>query len=320
MRKSCAHFAVLFALACELTEPLRARGEGGQATWLQATCDDTPGCDNAGICLTDNHGNCKTPGTLFQWSGYASEEGGPDLSSPLVTDRPDFTEASSTVGRGVSQIEFGYTYVYDDDGATTVREHSFGEPLLRQGVFADWLEFRIAVAPLEERTSAAGSTSSKSGVSDLYLGFKIGLTPQVCWLPEMAVIPQWNVPTGSDAFSSDEVEPGLNWIYGWEINDFLSTAGSTQGNRRLDDTGEAYLEMAQSWTVAYSLTDNLGAYTEWFGIFPSGADTARVENYFNGGFTYLFTDNLQFDIRAGVGLNDSAADYFLGSGLSVRIP
>jgi hypothetical protein len=64
----------------------------------------------------------------------------------------------------------------------------------------------------------------------------------------------------------------------------------------------------------------VGAYAEWYGLMPNGAATARPEHYFNGGFTYLLCDNMQFDIRAGVGLNDVADDYFVGTGLSIRFP
>jgi hypothetical protein len=111
----------------------------------------------------------------------------------------------------------------------------------------------------------------------------------------------------------------VNWIYGWEINDVISTAGSSQFNRSRDEvTLDTYVEFAQSWTIAYSLSDRLGAYTEWFGLMPSGAATAKPEHYFNGGFTYLLSDNMQFDIRAGAGLNGAADDYFVGSGLSIR--
>lgn len=259
-------------------------------------------------------------GTLFQWSHNPDFSGGPDLTEPLVTDRPDFTEASSTVGKGVAQLEFGYTYSYDNEGSQSVRTQSFGEPLIRYGIFEDWLEFRIGLFPVEQRTSTSGVKDTDQGTEDLYTGFKIALTPQHGIRPEMAIIPQMNIPTGSAAFTSDSVEPGVNWIYSWNISDTISTAGSTQGNRRIDDSGDAYLEMAQSWTIAYSLTDELGAYTEWFALLPSGADTAQTEHYFNGGFTYLFSDNMQFDIRAGVGLSDAADDYFVGTGLSIRFP
>ena len=256
--------------------------------------------------------------TLMRWGSAPCEEGGPNLDEPLVTDRPDFTEASTTVGLGVAQIEFGYTYTYDTTGGVSTRTQSAGEPLLRVGILAEWLEFRIALFPLDERTRSAGSSSSTAGTADLYLGFKIGLTPQVGILPEMALIPQMNVPSGSSAFTSGSVEPGVNWIYSWEINDCVSTAGSTQANRRIDATGNAYLEMAQSWTIAYGLTDKWGAYTEWFALIPSGADTAVPEHFANGGFSFLISNNIQWDIRAGLGLNDDAADYFVGTGLSLR--
>ena len=158
-----------------------------------------------------------------------------------------------------------------------------------------------------------------TGAEDLYLGFKIGLTPQEGILPEMALIPQMTVPTGSAPFNNNQLLPGVNWIYGWEINDFISTAGSSQFNRAVDEvTGDNYVEFAQSWTIGYSLSERLGAYTEWFAFFPSGADTAKPQHFFNGGFAFLAGDNIQLDVRAGVGLNDAADDYFLGSGASVR--
>lgn len=243
-------------------------------------------------------------GTLFQWS--SSVTGGPDLSEPLVTDRPDFTEATVTVGKGVAQIEFGYTYI--DTGDSDV--HSLGEPLLRYGILAEWLELRLAIFPLEE----GGDT----GFSDLYFGFKIALTPQEGLLPEMAIIPQTFAPTGSQAFTNDNWEPGINWIYGWEINDFISTAGSTQINRRYEDNGNDFLRLAQSWTVALSLTEKIGAYTEWFALFPMESNGAENEHYINGGLTYLLNNDMQFDVRVGWGLNDAAEDFFAGAGLSVR--
>ena len=47
-------------------------------------------------------------------------------------------------------------------------------------------------------------------------------------------------------------------------------------------------------------------------------DTDGVEHYLNGGFTYLQTNNVQWDIRAGLGLNDRSQDFLCGAGLSVR--
>lgn len=283
-------------LLSEVTSPVN--------DWVQAPAQNA-------FCLDD------TPGTLMTWS-YGSATGGPDLDEPLVTDRPDFTEASSTVGNGVAQIEFGYTFTENRDDGDSERSHSIGEPLLRAGILANWLELRLAIFPVQSETTTGGVSNSTGGTEDLYLGFKIGLTPQEGFLPEMSLIPQMTVPTGSNAFTNDEVLAGVNWIYAWELTETVGIAGSTQFNRSIDDTGEGYIEFAQSATCAISLTDTVGAYAEWYGLFPSGADAARVEHYFNGGFTYLFNNDVQWDVRAGTGLTSAADDFFVGTGLSIR--
>ena len=282
---------------------------------------DQPAC-----CEEDDKGcsygpcGCVPRGTLFQWSYGTSFGGGPDLNEPLVTDRPDFTEASSTVGLRVAQLEFGYTYTYDSEAGTSVASHSVPETLLRYGILANWLELRIGWNYAEERTRTGATSMTVNGAEDLYLGFKIGLTPQEGILPEMALIPQMFVPTGSADLNNGQVLPGVNWLYGWEVNDIISTGGSSQFNRVTDEvTGDNYVEFAQTWTVGYGLTERVGAYTEWFALFPSDADTAKPEHYFNGGFTYLLNNDVQFDVRAGVGLNNAADDYFVGVGGAVRV-
>lgn len=261
--------------------------------------------------------------TLFLWGygdGGDGQTAAEKLAEPLVTDRPDFTEASSTVGLGVVQLEGGYTYAYDGTDTGSTKSHSFPETLLRIGVFAEWMEFRIAQNYAEETTTEFGvSRTTETGAQDLYLGIKWGLTGQEGILPEMALITQMTVPSGDSAFTAGETLPGVVWLYGWDVNDWISTAGQTKADRALDDvTGDPYLQFSQSWTVGYTLTEPLGAYTEWFVLAPDGADTNHTENYADGGFTYKVTNNLQLDIRAGVGLNEAADDYFAGSGFAIR--
>ncbi len=243
----------------------------------------------------------------------------PQPDEALVSERPDFTEASSVVGLGILQLESGYTYtVNDDDGEQTIG-HGYPETLLRYGVLANWLEFRLSLNFGDERITSASGSFNRAGGDDLYLGFKIGLTPQHGIRPEMALIPQMTIPTGGGGRSDERVLPGLNWVYSWGFSDFVTIGGSTQFNETIDQESERrYTQWAQSVTAVYSLTDRLGAYTEYYGFYPANADTDRPENYFNGGLTYLISDNVQYDIRGGVGLNDNADDYFVGTGLTVR--
>lgn len=264
---------------------------------------------------------CQPRKTLLQWSYGTSFSGGPaSMDEPLQSDRPDFTEASTTVGRNVYQVEMGYTFTLDQARGEESVQHSFPEMLWRIGLFAEWFEFRIQYNYGANDSAVLGVPvqPGQSGSQDLYLGTKIGLTPQEAFLPEMAVIIQMTVPSGSPSQTAGEVMPGVNWLYGWDINDFLSLGASTQANRAIDDLGVFYTQFAQSITVGYSLTEKLRAYTEWYVFIPNGRTVARIQHYADGGFTYHVTNNFQLDIRAGVGLNEAADNLFAGAGTVLR--
>lgn len=261
------------------------------------------------VRIPDPHRNA----TLFRWSGQEPVPVDPD--SAMATDRPDVTEASSTVGAGVLQIETGYTYVRDRSDGDLSQSHSFPETLFRYGTPIDWLELRFAANASHQNSQAGSST----GVEDIYVGAKLGLTLQDGFYPEMALVPQMTIPSGASMLTSNEVLPGLNWLYGWDVNEVISTAGSTQFNFAVDEQStDEYTEWTQTWTVGYSLHDQIGAYTEWFAFFPHGSDSAQTEHYANCGLTFAATDDIQFDIRTGIGLNDAAADWFTGIGMAIR--
>lgn len=260
-----------------------------------------------------------------------------DQNDTIVTDRPSFTEASSTVGRGRIQLEAGYTFIHDNEGGTQRNFHSYPEMLWRIGMFADWFELRIAWNHANERLRTGGVSTTATGAEDLLLGVKLGLTEQKGVRPEMALIIQGTVPTGADAFSTDEVQPGVSLLYSWEvIKDFLTIGGQTMANRAVagDDTlfgalagidptvspRHSYIEFSQSLTTGWSLTDRLGAFFEWFAFFPHSSidPTVKPQYFLDAGFTYLITNNFQYDIRAGYGLNRAADDFFAGTGFAVR--
>lgn len=274
--------------------------------------------------IGDGTDPCEKPSkTLFEWAvGKKGNDGpnGGEEEDIIATDRPDFTEASSTVGQGRVQLETGYTFVYDNEGGAKVYTHSYPEALLRIGLFAEWFELRLGWNYFTERTTDPTFAQTLWGSGDLYLGTKLFLTEQKGCLPESSFLVQTFLPLGHSAFSADTLLPGVNYLYGWDINDFLSAGASTQANRRRDAVGHSYVEFAQSLTIGYTLTDRLRAYTEGFALIPTGArdGVTGPEPYFNGGFTYLVTNNFQLDLRAGVGLNSHAADYFTGAGASIR--
>ena len=299
-----------------------------------AVASDGPGCDAtpcdavAGDVFLAPRSEWLDRSTLLSWPGGDGE-------SASAENRPNFTESASAVGRGAAVLETGYTYVRRSDADPT-SIHSFGEPALRVGGVADWLELSVASTYVVE--DAAGEPGAADGARDLYLGAKIALTPQSGFLPKTAIIPQMLVPTGADAFSGREALAGAAFVYGWQVTEDLSVAGGTQANRARNGSSPAsitgfgfnpdaqpgdgdrgaYTEWTQSLVVGAALTERVGAFGEYVGFYPTGVDL-RGEHYLLGGGTYQLTDTTKLGLRYGVGLNDAAADYFVGPTLSIDL-
>ena len=269
-------------------------------------------------------------GAASGWGGLMASLSALALASgahaqALVADRPDFTEATRTVGRGVLQFEVGYTFGAADAGGATTRAHSVGEPLLRAGFLADRLEFRIGAGWTTRSAESDGQTATESGIDDLYLGVKLALGEQRGVFPATSILPQLTLPTGGEAFSAGRALPGVNFLYSWDLTETVSLAGSTQVNAAVGDRRRDYREWAQSLSFGVALGARTGLYGEWYAFVPSGLEapagfrSERTEHYLNSGLTWLGNEDLQWDIRAGFGLNDAAEDVYVGAGAVFRV-
>ena len=237
----------------------------------------------------------------------------------LVADRPDFTEATSTVGLGGFQLELGYTLGSNTDGSTTTRVHSYGEPLLRVGVLAERLELRVGTSVTTQVVNVSATGVVTSGLEDLYLGAKIALSGQRGILPATALLPQMTVATGTGGFSAGRTLPGFNFLYSWDLSEALSLAGSTQVNAAVGDMDEDYSEWAQSLSWGIATGQRSGVYAEWYAFVPAGLKGGSAEHYLNSGLTWLASDDLQWDVRFGMGLNAAAEDMYVGAGVVMRV-
>ncbi len=244
----------------------------------------------------------------------------PSDDEPLVTDRPDFTEASSVVPRGRVQLESGYTFVHDRSAGIESTAHAVPQFVWRIGM-TERVEMRIVwdAGYLFEREvdRGAGTVTKQSGGTDMDLGVKVALSKQDRWIPETALIATLSVPTGADEFRSHKTQPRSNFLYSWDLNDKVSLACST-GLAGLRDGDDNFVFVHQSASIGISLTDKLGMYTEWFVHAFSGADVGAPQHYADGGLTYQFTPNFQVDWRIGFGLNEHADDLFTGVGYAIR--
>jgi hypothetical protein len=234
----------------------------------------------------------------------------------IEPDRPHLPEASSTVGVGRAVLEAGYTY---NTSGGFFPLHSFPEAVLRVGMFADWFELRIGQNLASQTTTDAfGVRSTNTGAEDLQLGVKLALTEQQRCLPESALILQMTVPTGSKAFTANRVLPGIHYDCTWEvIKDLLSVETVIFADGAVDDHGHTFTMLGHGITAAYDLTKKLEAFGELDSFYAAG-DSAPPQHYFVAGLVYFITRNCAIDCRAGVGLNQHADGYLIGSGFAIR--
>jgi hypothetical protein len=231
-------------------------------------------------------------------------------------DRPHLPESSTTVGLGRAVLEAGYTY---NTSGGFFPLHSFPEAVLRVGMFADWFELRVGqnLASLTT-TDDLGGRSTRIGAEDLQLGVKLALTEQQKCLPASALILQMTVPSGSKGFTANRVLPGIHYDCAWEIvKDLLSVETVVFADGSVDDHGHTFTLLGHGVTAGYDVTKKLEAFGELDSFYAAG-DSAPPQHYFVGGLVYFITDNCEIDIRAGVGLNEHADGYLIGSGFAVR--
>jgi hypothetical protein len=257
---------------------------------------------------------------LFTWADKEEETEDEDANEePLESDRPDFTESSTTVGDKRLQFEGGYRYTQAKGGDPSYDAHDLPELLVRYGL-AERLELRIAWDEglvFDRFVNRAGRVFGDCGGTDMEFGFKYALTKQKKWFPQTALIVAATAPTGGAVQSSRQVDPRINYCYSWEFTKKLSLGCST-GNRCTQGSGDHFSQFFHSTSVEYELTKKLHVFNEWFLLCYFNADDNRPQHYYDAGLTYLVTPNFQLDWSAGVGLSETSDGFFTGCGVTIR--
>jgi len=230
---------------------------------------------------------------------------GADAQSPISTDRPQVTEASTVVPCGSLQFENGF--------AETPNGGQWGldltETWIRIGVPAKG-EVRFAAPEYFNNDDTA--TGFSSGTSDVSLGYKQQLGPAHGF--DVSVIPSLSFPTGSNKISSHGYDPSLQIPWSrmlsmkWMVAGMFAVSWPTQPSGH-NTTGQA------SAYFDRQLTEPWDAWVEYSGAFPERGTPAHILNM---GTCFKPTPHQQIDFHWSVGLSSAAPDYAIGVGYSVR--
>jgi hypothetical protein len=239
------------------------------------------------------------------------------VSQSLVTDRPDFVESSSTVGRGNIQIEG--SVALDEKETLGVEVENLTTPFLFRVGVADRWELRLESDWFIRNTvedPGGGPEVATNGLSDFALGVKWAFfAPEAGGAPAMAALLHADLPTGSDDFQGDGARPSLRLSAEWELPGDWGI-GLMPGVLYDRSGDERFWSGLFGAVVGKGLTDSLRAFAEI--AFEQIAKNQYGGNvgFVDFGATFLLNPRWQLDAAALVGITDQAVDHGFTLGLS----
>ena len=214
---------------------------------------------------------------------------------------------------GDVQAEGGYTF----SRSAGERSSSAGELLVRVGV-TRFAELRLEPGSYSWVTSPSGT---QSGREDGEVGAKLRLhkapDENPSPVPAVSVILKSSVPTGGAVFREKRLQPEAELATEWTLTRQVGLGTNIDIASLVADDGRRYTELAVSASFGFDLSPRFGAFAEAYGFVPDNSGTRR-RGYLDTGLTASLSADLQIDVRAGVGLNGTPPDYFVGAGLVRR--
>jgi hypothetical protein len=212
------------------------------------------------------------------------------VSAQIITDRPDQTESSTTIGKGNLQIESGFFIGFEGN------KSSNRQILAPTNLFRFGLTKNIELRLLSQYETFKNSKESIQGISDIEIGTKIQLFKKESSSTEIAFLSQLILPTGSIELSNEKYGTINKILVSHTINERVGI-GYNLGYNYFGEKEEAF---TYTLALGIAINDKVGVYIEPYGEIINFDE--HIAN-FNAGLTYLANNNLQFDFSFGNGIN-----------------
>ncbi len=238
----------------------------------------------------------------------------------ISTDRPDQSESPYLVDKGYFQTEIGGSIEKVDEfdspiGPFKVFSHSYPSLLLRYGLSGN-VELRFAAEFLQEELSNVEvSDQNQTGFSPLTIGAKISLFKEKKSMPETSLILSISIPFKENSpFQSDFIGTDFRFVMTNNLSKRFTLSYNIGGEFGAGAPGATGI-----YTVSLGalIVNKLGGFVELYGFMPQ---KFSPDHRFDAGLTYLILKNVQVDASFGFGISERSPDYFVGGGVSVRLP
>jgi hypothetical protein len=225
-------------------------------------------------------------------------------TDPIETDRPDQTETPAIVPHRMFQVETGFIFEQENKQIHNVTAPTI---LWKYGI-TEFVELRLI-------TEFLYSANEKiSGLNPVRLGFKARLSKEKGIIPQTSIIAHVQIPNWA---SNDLRADRYVALFRFTMQHTLSNKIKLGYNLGAEWDGiEPEATFVYTLTTGFELAEKWGSYVELYGFAPQNS---IAWHNFDGGITYLVSNNFMLDISGGFGITAIAPDYFVGLGFSFRI-
>ena len=235
-----------------------------------------------------------------------------EFSRELSADRPDATESPYTVEPGRMQVESSlWAYGRDKEDGIVSQSWTIGEANLKYGL-TECHDLQLVLRPwIHEHTEGEGSVE---GFGDIDLRLKWNLWGNDAGTTAGALMPYLTVPSQT-AVSAGEWQGGVIFPVAMELTESLGAGFQIELARSWhDESGELEWGLAHTAVIGMDLGAETGVFLEYAGV----AGESDYEASLFAGITWAASENLQWDLSAGIGLNDAAEDFSIAQGVTFR--
>jgi hypothetical protein len=233
----------------------------------------------------------------------------------LSADRPDNTETPLTVDPGHIQLEVsGIAHSRDEAGSVVGKSTTYFETNLKFGLMEN-ADLQVVFAPhISEETEVDDAViSDHSGFGDVEVRLKWNVLGNDGGENAFAVFPFVKIPSGTD-LSNDKWEGGLILPFARDLREGLGLGAQAEFDFVYDDTKDEHrLDFLHTVVLGLDLTEKVGFFGEYLGIASSD-----YHAHASVGATYAVNENLQLDFGTLIGLNDTAEDFSIYPGFTLR--
>jgi hypothetical protein len=235
-------------------------------------------------------------------------------SERIQTDRPSFSNSTSTVQPGAVQIETGVDYSRTSTGGSPAERQLTLDVTVRAGL-TERLELRLESDALVVTRGPEDDT----GIGDLFLEAKYRFfdAREACWWPSLGVLPFVKLPIAHAPHGTNVPDFGLIGLASFTLPWRLSL----DANFGVGGTAQRPSGYIAQGLVSAALGRDLGerwsTYVEVFYL-SAAQRGGRAQVNFDAGVQFFPLPQLALDAAVQASLAGSAPDYLLRAGLSVR--